>query len=141
MAERREPFEGTREELILDPWFAALRAEPAEPPLALLSAILADAAVVDEARNAVHEPTAVVAEATTPAPLPAADADEPRRRLSGWKAAVALAACAALGFWIGIDGRVTVEDGSVWTGTRAAAADSMPDDPVGAFFDLASAEG
>ena len=55
----------------------------------------------------------------------------------------ALAACVAVGFWIGLAGRVTIEDGAVWAGTRAVAADadSAPDDPVVAFFDLASVEG
>jgi hypothetical protein len=58
----------------------------------------------------------------------------------------ALAACAAIGFWIGIAGRVTIEDGAVWAGSPTAAmdatdADTGLEDPVVAFFDLASVEG
>lgn len=109
----------------LEAWFAAARAEPAEPPLALMSAILGDAAIVTAERR--------------PAP--------PRRKpavlggIGGWKGLTALAACAAVGFWIGIAGQVTIENGAVWSGAGTVASDATPDDPVGAFFDLASAEG
>jgi len=125
----------TAEERLLAPWFAAARAEAADPPLALLSAIIADAGAIGAMRTA----------AITPAPVPATPG--PRRRwlqgVGGWKGLTALAACAAVGFWIGIAGRVTIEDGAVWAGTRtvAANAEAAPDDPVVAFFDLASVEG
>lgn len=109
----------------LESWFAAARAEPAGPPLALFSAILGDAAAVTAERRP---------------PLP-------RRKqavlggIGGWKGLTGLAACAAVGFWIGIAGQVTIENGTVWSGAGTVTSEAMPDDPVGAFFDLASAEG
>lgn len=168
MAERKHPRGVTPEERQLEPWFAAVRGEPAEPPLALLSAILADAAAVDDARNAAPPGTAgtpavvaavkpvamesvaletvavepaLVAAPSIPSALPSAPAEEDGHRTRAWKAFAALAACAALGFWIGLAGQVTIEDGAVWSGVRSAAAEDAPDDPVGAFFDLASLEG
>lgn len=115
----------------LEPWFAAARAESAEPPLALYSAILGDAA-------------AVAAERRPPLPRreqPVAHGGGGISGIGGWKGLTALAACAAVGFWIGIAGQVTIENGAVWSGAKTLASDATPDDPVGAFFDLASAEG
>ena len=146
----------TAEERLLAPWFAAARAEAADPPLTLLSAILADAAEIrSEIRGEIggeigSDTGGEIGAAREPAAAPAAvlaAPARPRRRwlqgVGGWKGMTALAACAAVGFWIGLAGRVTIEDGAVWAGTRAVAADadSAPDDPVVAFFDLASVEG
>lgn len=117
---------------MLEPWFAAAREAPADPPLALLSAILGDAAAVSAERQG-----------TVAARRPAGGPAERRvfDVVGGWKGLGALAACAAIGFWMGLAGQVTIEDGAVWSGSRAVAADTSPDDPVGAFFDLAMAEG
>ena len=163
----------TADERLLAPWFAAARAEAADPPLALLSAILADAGEIGAARAAgpeaapapiapVAAPAAVARAAVTPGAAPVPIAPEaasaavraaPRRSgrrwlqgVGGWKGLTALAACAAIGFWIGIAGRVTIEDGAVWAGSPTAAmdatdADTGLEDPVVAFFDLASVEG
>lgn len=144
---------------MLEPWFAAVRDEPAEPPLSLLSAILADAGAVDDARQAEEhmapeaapdrdansgpKPTGVTAVASPEAARVPPQAGEAGRfnLVRAGKALAALAACAALGFWIGLAGQVTIEDGTVWSGPQSAAAESVPEDPVGAFFDLASVEG
>lgn len=123
---------------MLDPWFAAARSETPEPPLALMSAILGDAAAVSAERVAMPVETVAETDAAETVPL------RRRRRfdgIGGWKGLAALAACAAMGFWAGIAGQVTVEDGALWTGQPAVAAETVPDDPVGAFFDLASVEG
>lgn len=150
MAERRDEAPAAPEERTLEPWFAAARAERAEPSLGLLTAILADAGAVGAERAAGGgvQPGAALRPAVAEGALPArreGSAVHGRRRgldgLGGWKGLAALAACAAAGFWIGIAGQVTIEDGTVWSGARAVAADTAPDDPVGAFFDLASAEG
>lgn len=134
----------TPETEVLEPWFAAARAEREDAPLALLSAILADAGAVSGGRMSGAGTMTKVHRHRRKA-LPAAPRQvgtaRPLDRLGGWKGLAALAACAALGLWVGMDGRVTIEDGTVWKGARAVAADSAPDDPVGAFFDLASAEG
>jgi hypothetical protein len=111
----------------LAPFFAAARATTPDPPVSLLSAILADAA-----------------EATAPQPAPAATSAPARARwraalapaLGGWRAATALAACALLGFWLGLAGGVTIEGTTLQAGAAAAEAD----DPVEAFFDLAAVE-
>ena len=118
----------------LAPFFAAARATAPEPPLDLLSAILADAA-----------------EAGAPHPIPArgpatARPDRPRRRslaatLGGWRGATALAACAALGFWLGIAGSVTVDGGMLRSDAASyASASAYGADPVETFLDLASLE-
>ena len=131
-------------ETALEPFFAAARAADRAggrgPTTALLSAILADAAAVASERRAAEAPAAV------------------RRRggylrtLGGWPGLTALAACAALGFWLGIAGEVTIDTGqSAWSsswsgpwssdgaGDDTAAGDGA--DQLGAFYDLASAEG
>ncbi len=115
-------------EAALEPFFAAARATEPPPSLALLSAILADAADAGAAR--------------LPAPRPARRSAWRRLRglaepLGGWRGLAALGACAAIGFWVGVAGGVSIEGGSVWTGSTPAEASA---DPVGAFFDLASAE-
>jgi hypothetical protein len=101
-----------RDEAALAPFIAAERAAAAPPRAELFSAILADAAKVAAARR--------------------------RRRLArlldpvgGWRAAAALALCAAAGFWIGLSEDMPIDGGTLWAG---AAAD--PADPVAAFFDL-----
>lgn len=102
----------------LEAFFAAARAEQVPPPSALYGAILADAAAISGRR------------ATVPA--------APHRRRLPWGAASALAACAALGFWVGLVG--TGDYGT--TSFRSAAAFSDDGaDPVDAFFDLAAVEG
>jgi hypothetical protein len=134
MAEGQQERPTATDEAMLDPWFAAVRAEPAEPPLALLSAIVGDAAAVSLERR--------TAAAVLPPPTPPQAIGRPVADVvGGWKGLTALAACAATGFWIGIAGQVTVEDGRVWSGQGTVAAEASPDDPVGAFFDLAAAEG
>jgi hypothetical protein len=104
----------------LAPFFAAARTAPPEPALVLRSAILADAA-----------------EAVPPsAPTPTR-----RRALAPafgfWRGAAALAACALLGFWLGLAGSVTIDGATLQAGT-AVAADSA--DPIETFFDLAAME-
>lgn len=134
MAERRDKDLPTADERMLEPWFAAAREEPADPPLALLSAILADAASVSAERQE-----------TTLDRRPTDRGEAVDRRVfdivGGWKGLGALAACAAVGFWMGLAGQVTIENGTVWSGSSSVAADATPDDPVGAFYDLAMAEG
>ena len=115
------------DEAALEAFFAAARAEADAPRTALLSAILADAAEVHAARNA---------------PAPAAP---PRRTvrgirllapIGGWRGLAALGACAALGFWLGLAGNLSL-DGTTLT---AGAASPSAADGVDAFFDYASLE-
>jgi hypothetical protein len=116
----------TADEALLAPFFAVARAEAAAPTTALLSAILADAAAASASR------------AAQPAPAPRA-----RRRLEpigGWRGLAALAACALLGLWLGLAGRVSLDAAPGWTGLQTAD-DVNGDEEVGAFFDLASVEG
>jgi hypothetical protein len=110
---------GMADEAALRPFFAAARA--AEPPVRtdFLTAILADAAAVRAA------------------PRPAAAPS--RRRLEaigGWRGFAALAASAAVGFWLGTTGALPVDEGAM--AETAAVADSAG--PVADFFDLAAAE-
>jgi hypothetical protein len=124
-------------EAALEPFFAAARAADRTavrgPTTALLSAILADAAEVSAER------AAAAAE-----PL-AAGHGAYLRAIGGWRGLTALAACAALGFWLGIAGEVPIDTGgSAWSsyGTSdGASAEGGGDDQLGAFYDLASAEG
>ena len=53
------------------------------------------------------------------------------------------AACAVLGFWIGIAGNVPIEAGTNASASydSDASSDSGADDQLGAFYDLASLEG
>jgi hypothetical protein len=113
----------TPEEAALAPFFAAARRAPPEPSVALLSAILADAAEAAAPRP-------------SPAPRPPVRARW-RAALGGWGGATALAACAMLGFWIGLAGGVTI-DGATLQAGAVTAADA--DDPVEAFFALAAVE-
>jgi len=112
--------EDTAAAAALAPFFAAARAAPPEPSVALLSAILADAAEAG--------------------PPPAA-APAPVRRLAPavgyWRGAAALAACALLGFWLGLAGGVEIDGATLQAGT-ASAADNA--DPIETFFDLAAME-
>ncbi|HET9068288.1 MAG TPA: hypothetical protein VFN28_06560 [Amaricoccus sp.] len=117
------------DEAALAPFFAAARAGETPPQTALLSAILADAAEVHAAR------------AAPPAPaLPAARKPRFGARLlapiGGWGGLAALGACAALGFWLGLAGNLSL-DGTTLT---TAAASQTGDAGVDAFFDYASLE-
>jgi hypothetical protein len=106
-----------RDEAALAPFIAAERAAAAPPPAELLGAILVDAAKAGAARR--------------------------RRRLTrlldpvgGWRAAAALALCAAAGFWIGLSEDTPIDGGTLWAGSTAD-----PADPVAAFFDLGAEDG
>jgi hypothetical protein len=116
----------TQDDETLEAFLAAARREEAAPPPALIAAVLADAAAVTAARAR----------------------QRPERAASGWRgrapalsrwrgwvpATTALAASALLGFWIG----VASEGAQVSLLAETAAVDA--EDPVGGFFDLASAE-
>jgi hypothetical protein len=125
MADDRRKDTMTPEEQALAPFFAAARAAPPEPPLRLLSAMLADAAEAGAPERA----------------MPAAARAGWRRvlapALGGWRAATALAACAVLGFWLGLAGGVTIDGTTLQAGTFAAADGG---DPIETFFELAAAE-
>jgi hypothetical protein len=109
------------EEQTLAAYLAAGRADEAPPSDALMAAILADGL-------AAMPPHPVA----RPLRRPAA------RHLSDrWSAAVALAAAAAVGFWIGLAGQLEVIDPTAWTGVGLTEAEA---DPVAGFFDLAAVE-
>ena len=108
----------------LAPFFAAGRAAAPEPSVALLSAILADAV------------SATAARAAAPAPAPAGRRWAPA--IGGWRGATALAACALLGFWLGIAGELGAEGRTL--GAAGVWAEDGTGDPADALFDLASAE-
>ncbi len=140
MTEGRESTKGLDRRTIaaLEPFFAAARAEVDAPPLALFSAILADAGRVSAERSA-HAPEPTGGDA------PPAERRGRFELVGGWRGLASLAACAVLGFWIGIAGNVTIEDGKVWAGSSTASADALvadsgTGDPVDAFFDLAATE-
>lgn len=127
MADENDRKSPTGDEAALAAFFAAARADEPPVPMALLSAILADAAELAAER----------------APAPAPVARPARRRLGrlfdplgGWRGATALAACALVGFWIGIAGDIAIDGTSVQAGTTVADSD----DPVVEFFDLAALE-
>ena len=82
----------TEDEAALAPFFAAARAAPPEPPRA--------AAVGDPRRRGGGGRAA--ARRAGPRGRDAGDAVAPA--LGGWRGATALAACAALGFWLGLAG-------------------------------------
>lgn len=106
----------TQDDETLEAFFAAARREEAVPPPALIAAVLADAA----ATTAVRERRQSTRDA---------------RRWRGWiPATAALAASALLGFWIGVASEAA--QASLLAETAAAEME----DPVGGFFDLASAE-
>ena len=106
------------DEAALAPFFAAARAAPPEPPVRLLSAILADAA-----------------EAGAPLAAPVAARWRAVPAL-GWRGATALAACALLGFWLGLAGGVTIDGTTLQAGTVAADGG----DPIETFLELAAME-
>ena len=120
----------TDDEAALAPFFAAARAAPPDPSTSLLSAILADAAEA----VAAPKPTAP---ARAPVRLRLRDAVAPA--LGGWRGATALAACAALGFWLGIAGGISIDGTTLQAGTALVAADDGAD-PVESLFDLAAVE-
>jgi hypothetical protein len=106
---------------LLAPFLAAARAEDTTPRVALVDAVLADAADVSAAR-------------ARPAPAPR----RPRWRFPapvGWRGATALAACVVAGFVIGLLG------GGDDLGTAAVWGEATAVDPVAGFFDLDAAEG
>ena len=75
----------------------------------------------------------------TPAPAPRRAGWRPAslfEPLGGWRGLAALGACAALGFWLGIAGNLTVDGATVIAGTASESAA----DGVDAFFDYASLE-
>jgi hypothetical protein len=111
---------GQADEAALRPFFAAARA--AEPPVRtdFLTAILADAAAVRR----------------TAPPPPAAAAPRRLAAIGGWRGLAALAASAAVGFWLGTTGALPVDEGAM--AETAAVAESAG--PVADFFDLAAAE-
>ena len=113
----------------LAPFFAAGRADPPAPPVNLLSAILADAAEAGAARRAVPAPRRLSRR------LPGRRGVAP----GGWRGATALAACAALGFWLGIAGGISIDGATLQAGTALVAADDGAD-PVESLFDLAAVE-
>ena len=116
----------------LEPFFAAARDTDAGPSVTLLSAILADAGEVSAERRAAE---------AVPAPASRRSGGY-LRTIGGWRGLTALAACAALGFWLGIAGEVSIDTGQAtsWS-SYDSTADGSADDQVGAFFDLASVEG
>jgi hypothetical protein len=106
----------TQDDETLEAFFAAAGREEVAPSPALIAAVLADAAAVTSAREA-HRSRRAAA------------------RWRGWvPATAALAASALLGFWIGVAGEGAQV--SLFAETTAGEAE----DPVGGFFDLASAE-
>ena len=121
-----------RDAALLAPFFAEARAREIGPTTALLSAILADAGAVAAERRA---------------PAPGAPRRGRIRQFGGWRGLAALAACAVLGFWIGIAGNLPIETGTTSSasydgGTSSdASSDGGADDQLGAFYDLASLEG
>ena len=127
MARDDDRVTAAHDEAALAPFFAAARAAEPPPPVHLLSAILADAAVAQAARTPPAEP---VRRARRGRALRFA------APIGGWRAVAALAACAALGFWLGLAGEVSIDGATV----SAGAAIAETDDPVGEFFDLASVE-
>ena len=114
------------DEAALEAFLTAARAEAPAPRTALLSAILADAAEVHAAREA------------APAPWPPLPARRVRflAPIGGWRGLAALGACAALGFWLGLAGNLTLDGATL---TTAATSESAADG-VDAFFDFASLE-
>ncbi|MFO1141133.1 MAG: hypothetical protein U1E59_01885 [Amaricoccus sp.] len=122
------PTRADRDATLLAPFFAEARAGDPGPTTALLSAILADAGAVSAERRAPASPA-------------------PRGRLGGWRGLAALAACAVLGFWIGIAGNLPIEAGTTSSASYdgEASSDAGSDggavDQLGAFYDLASLEG
>jgi hypothetical protein len=114
------------DEALLESFFAAARAEEEAPRTALLSAILADAGEVHAARAA--------------PPVPAARRPARSARflapIGGWRGLAALGACAALGFWLGVAGNLSLDGATL---TTAAAGESAAEG-VDAFFDYASLE-
>lgn len=137
----------TPDEAALAPFFRAARTAEAQAlPPGLVADILADAAAVSAARH--------------PALPERRRAPAPRRPLlgrllapfGGWPGAAVLGTAAAVGFWVGVAGSVsidatgTVRAGSAWTHDLMAdtTADQGADqeaDPVASFFDLAALEG
>ena len=122
-AEDRSAAEG------LAPFFAAGRADPPAPPVNLLSAILADAAEAGAARRAVPAPRRLSRR------LPGRRGVAP----GGWRGATALAACALLGFWLGLAGSFSIDGTTLRAGTALASSEEAAD-PVAAFLDLAAVE-
>jgi hypothetical protein len=113
----------------LEAFFAAARAETPEPAPALLAAILADA-------------DAEAAAGSRRGPLPPRarrTAARPARASTRWRAAAALAACAALGFFAGLAGSGgELAEALVW-GESGSESYLDTADAVAQTFDLALA--
>jgi hypothetical protein len=118
---------GDRGAEALAPFFAAARAEAPEPSVALLSAILADAAEAGSARR-------------PPPPARVRWRDAVAPALGGWRGATALAACALVGFWLGLAGGITIDGTTLAAGTALAAADDGADPVETLLVDLAAVE-
>ena len=120
----------------LAPFFAAARQAEPPPRPEFLSAILADAGEVAAARAALP--------AMPDGPQPAMRPGLMQRfcagfaPLGGCRGAMALAGCAAAGFWLGASVSESVDTSGLWS--NPAGIESMGD-PVADFFDLASAAG
>ncbi len=127
MARDDDPVTEAHDEAALAPFFAAARRAEPPPPVHLLSAILADAAAAQAARSPAAEPGRRT---------PPGRAVRLAAPVGGWRGVAALAACAALGFWLGLAGEISIDGATVSAGTAVAESD----DPVGEFFDLAAME-
>lgn len=137
MAKGEEGRPMTGDEAALAPFFRAARAEEVILPPALMANILADAAAVTAERRP-----------ALPARQPAAARWTVRRLfapIGGWAGATVLGVSAALGFWIGVAGSVsidssgTVQAESSWAADweQVAAGDDAALDPVTSFYDYA----
>lgn len=145
MAIDREGRPMTGDEATLAPFFRAAQEVEAPLPPALLAAILADAAAVTAERRP-----------GLPERQRAGRAGGGRWSLrgllapvGGWAGAAVLGVSAAVGFWVGIAGGVSIgADGTVqaesrWTvdWEQAASGDETGLDPVASFYDYAGLEG
>ncbi len=135
----------TGDDAALAAFFRAARTSGDAPlPAALLADILADAAAVTAERR----PALPVRQA------PPRQRPWSLRRLfgpvGGWPGAAVLGASAALGFWIGIAGGVSIDSStgtmvtdSDWSQSwsRTASGDDAATDSVASFYDYAALEG
>jgi hypothetical protein len=112
----------TQDELDLEAFFGAARAETPAPRVELLNAVLADAAEVSAARAKPAEARGARGLAAGPfpgtgkgmSPGMASGIAGFLRGLGGWRAATALGLCAAAGFGAGITGWSGLAGDYVW---------------------------
>ncbi|HRO11943.1 hypothetical protein [Amaricoccus sp.] len=123
------PHRDAEDEAALAAFFAAARAEEEGPSVALLSAILADAA-------GIHADRAVAPAARRFLPAGSGWGARLLAPIGGWRGIAVLGGCAAFGFWLGLAGNLSL-DGT--TLTTVAASESAVTG-VDAFFDLAALE-